>query len=103
MQTRQERTRRHIARYLAELDEADRSERAVPEAKTRHLQQQAEALQQEMARLQAWDEQLQRQPDGQLSLTDPDARSMKSAGKGSGVVGYNVQAAVEPAHQMPVR
>ena len=96
MKTRQERVERHIARYLAELDEADRSERCVPEAKTRHLNEKVEALREEMARLKAWEKQLKEQPDGQLS------RSMKSNGRGSGVVGYNVQTAVEPDHHLIV-
>jgi transposase len=100
MKTRQERAARHIARYLAELDEADYSERVVPEAKTRRLKEQVKTLQEEMVRLKAWDEQLQAQPDGQLSLTDPDSRSMKS--RGSGLVGYNVQTAVEPEHHLIV-
>ena len=102
MKTRQERAARHIERYLAELDEADRSERCVPEAKTRDLKEKVEALREEMVRLKAWDEQLQAQPDGQLSLTDPDSRSMKSNGRGSGIVGYNVQAAVEPENHLIV-
>jgi transposase len=102
MKTRQERAARHIARYLAELDEADRSERRVPEAKTRNLKEKVKALEEEMVRLKAWDKQLKEQPDGQLSLTDPDSRSMKSNGRGSGIVGYNVQAAVEPEHHLIV-
>ena len=102
MKTRQERAARHIARYLSELDEADRAERFVPEAKTRHLKEKVKALQEEMVRLRAWDKQLQAQPDGQLSLTDPDARSMKSNGRGSGTVGYNVQTAVEPKNHLIV-
>ncbi|MEM7213889.1 MAG: IS1182 family transposase, partial [Pseudomonadota bacterium] len=102
MQTRQERAARHIARYLAELDEADRSERPVPEVKVRHLQQKVDTLKEEMARLKAWEQQRQVQPDGQLSLTDPDARSMKSNGRGSGTVGYNVQTAVEPDNHLIV-
>ena len=102
MKTRQERAARHIARYLAELEEADRSERAIPEAKTRDLKEKVEALREEMVRLKAWDEQLQSQPDGQLSLTDADSRSMKSTGRGSGIVGYNVQTAVEPDNHLIV-
>jgi hypothetical protein len=34
-------------------------------------------------------------PDQQISLTDPDARSMATSGRGFGVVGYNVQTAVD--------
>lgn len=48
-----------------------------------------------MARLKGYEKQLEKQPDKQLSLTAPDSRSMKSVGKGSGMAGYNVQAAVE--------
>ncbi len=47
-------------------------------------------------------EQLQQAPDGQISLTDPDARSMASAGRGTGIVGYNVQTAVEVKHHLIV-
>src|SRR5674476_548472 len=35
-----------------------------------------------------------------VSLTDPDARSMATSGRGSGVVGYNVQVAVDTAHHL---
>ncbi len=41
-------------------------------------------------------------PDQQISLTDPDARSMATSGRGSGVVGYNVQIAVEAKHHLIV-
>ena len=41
-------------------------------------------------------------PDQQISLTDPDARSMATSGRGSGVVGYNVQAAVDIEHHLIV-
>lgn len=47
-------------------------------------------------------EQLKTQPDGQLSKTDPDARSMATSGKGSGMVGYNVQVAVDAKHHLIV-
>jgi hypothetical protein len=38
--------------------------------------------------------------DKQISLTDPDARSMATSGRGSGVVGYNVQSAVDTKHHL---
>ena len=44
--------------------------------------------------------QLNAAPDKQVSLTDPDARSMKT--RGTGVVGYNVQAAVDAKHHLIV-
>jgi hypothetical protein len=37
-------------------------------------------------------------PDQQISLTDPDSRSMATSGRGSGVVGCNVQVAVDTEH-----
>jgi hypothetical protein len=40
--------------------------------------------------------------DKQISLTDPDARSMATSGRGSGVVGYNVQSAVDTRHHLIV-
>ena len=102
MKTRQERAERHIRRYLAELDKAEHSERAVPEAKVRDIKEKVVALQEEVVRLNAYEKQREAQPDGQLSLTDPDSRSMKSAGKGSGLVGYNVQSAVDTKHHLIV-
>ena len=41
-------------------------------------------------------------PDQQISLTDPDARSMATSGRGSGIVGYNVQTAVDTKHHLIV-
>ena len=41
-------------------------------------------------------------PDKQISLTDPDARSMATSGKDTGMVGYNVQAAVDAKHHLIV-
>jgi hypothetical protein len=45
---------------------------------------------------------VQAAPDKQISLTDPDARSMATSGKGTGVVGYNVQTAVDAQHHLIV-
>ena len=41
-------------------------------------------------------------PDQQISLTDADARSMATSGRGSGIVGYNVQASVDTKHHLIV-
>jgi transposase len=87
-----------IARSMAEMDEAD----AEPggEARIEHLEQKLAALHAYMAELKIVDEQLRASADGQVSLTDPDARSMNA--RGSGIVGYNVQAAVEARHHLVV-
>jgi len=100
MKARQKRVERHIARYLAELDEADRAQPSVPEAKVTGLQDKLTKLKEEMARLEALEERMLNAPDKQLSLSDPDSRSMKT--RGTGIVGYNVQAAVEPEHHLIV-
>ncbi|MCA1515617.1 hypothetical protein [Bradyrhizobium sp. NBAIM01] len=55
-----------------------------------------------MSRLEVLDEQMRNTPDQQISLTDPDARSMATSGRGSGVVGYNVQVAVDTEHHLIV-
>jgi transposase len=41
-------------------------------------------------------------PDQQVSFTDPDSRSMATSGRGSGMVGYNVQAAVDTTNHLIV-
>ena len=41
-------------------------------------------------------------PDQQISFTDPDCRSMATGGRGSGMVGYNVQAAVDTTNHLIV-
>ena len=41
-------------------------------------------------------------PDQQISLTDPDARAMGTSGKGTAIVGYNVQTAVDAQHHLIV-
>src|SRR6185369_5562052 len=56
----------------------------------------------QMRRMQGIEQQLKQEPDGQLSLTDPDARSMATSGRGSGIVGYNVQVAVDTEHHLIV-
>ena len=53
-----------------------------------------------MQRLAVLEAQMLAAPDQQISLTDPDARSMATSGRGSGVVGYNVQVAVETEHHL---
>ena len=85
-----------IERYLAQLDETDQTEPAPDDAKT--LQDKVAKLREEMARLKKLEVRMLEAPDQQLSLTDPDGRSMNS--RGSGVVGYNVQSAVDSKHHL---
>jgi len=59
-------------------------------------------MREQMRRMQSIEQQLKHEPDGQLSLTDRDARSMATSGRGSGIVGYNVQVAVDAKHHLIV-
>ena len=92
-----------VARYLSQLDTADLQEPSEAlAAKTAHLKEKLAKLESEMQRLAAMETQMLASPDQQISLTDPDSRSMATSGRGSGVVGYNVQVAVETEHHLIV-
>src|SRR5580698_9601242 len=84
-----------IARYLRALDQADRGEGDVAEAKSVRLKEKIAGLRQQMQALKVMAQTVQDAPDQQVSLTDPDARSMATSGKGTATVGYNVQIAVD--------
>ena len=91
-----------IARYLAALDRADRQDGDVAEAKTARLKDKIDGLRRQMQSLKEMGKQVETSPDKQVSLTDPDARSMATSGKGTGIVGYNVQIAVDAEHHLIV-
>jgi transposase len=92
-----------VARYLRQLDTADRHEPTEAlAARTTRLKEKIARLEQEMQRLAELEAHMLASPDQQISLTDPDARSMATSGRGSGVVGYNVQVAVETEHHLIV-
>src|SRR5262249_16477116 len=92
-----------VARYLAQLDTADLQEPSEElAAKTAHLKEKLITLESEMQRLAAMEKLMLASPDQQISLTDADSRSMATSGRGSGVVGYNVQVAVDTKHHLIV-
>jgi transposase len=91
-----------IERYLSALETADRTQPADLELKTARLQDKLTSLRQQMKQLRAIESKLQQQPDKQLSMTDPDARSMATSGRGTGMVGYNVQMAADTKHHLIV-
>jgi len=92
-----------VARYLSQLDTADRQEPSeVLALKTTRLKEKLAKLESEMQRLKAIEAKMRALPDQQISLTDPDSRSMATSGRGSGVVGYNVQVAVDTEHHLIV-
>jgi len=103
MQRRMEQIDKSVARYLDQLDSADREEPSQARTtKTARLTEKIAKLKEEMQRLKALEAQRLATPDQQISLSDPDARSMATSGRGSGVVGYNVQAAVDTKHHLIV-
>ena len=92
-----------VARYLSQLDTADRQEPSEAlAAKTARLKEKLATLGEEMKRLKGLEALMLAAPDEQISLTDPDSRSMATSGRGSGVVGYNVQVAVDTEHHLIV-
>src|ERR1700704_3508973 len=92
-----------VARYLSQLDTADLQEPTEAlAAKTAHLKEKLAKLATEMQHLKAIEKEMLASPDQQISLTDPDSRSMATSGRGSGVVGYNVQVAVDTEHHLIV-
>ena len=110
MKRRLERVDESIARYLSQLETADRHVRAgaegwgdaVPPEKITRLNDKVAKLKEEIVRLNVLNEQMIASKDKQVSLTDPDARSMATSGKDTGIVGYNVQSAVDTTHHLIV-
>ena len=101
MQRRMAQIEDSVERYLQQLDSADRQEPSQALAtRTERLTEKIEKLRLEMQRLKALEVQMLATPDQQISLTDPDARSMATSGRGSGVVGYNGQASVDIEHHL---
>jgi transposase len=102
LKARIEQVEASIARYLAALETADRQEGEPAQAKSERLKDKIAKLRAQMAAFGALEPVLDAEPDRQLSLTDPDARSMATRGRGSGIVGYNVQIAVDAEHHLIV-
>jgi transposase len=90
----------HIARYLTALERADRQGGEIAEERTPRLKDKIERLRQRIEGLKAMGVRLEASPGAQVSLIDPDARAMSSHGKGTDVVGYNVQIAVDTDHHL---
>jgi hypothetical protein len=69
-----------VARYLSQLDTVDRHEPTEALAiKTTRLNEKLAKLQEEIGKLAAYEKQMLASPDEQISLTDPDSRSMATA------------------------
>jgi transposase len=102
VQKRMEQIEASINRYLSALDTADREDAVTALNKPGKLKEKIEALKKRMEQLKEIETLVEATPDKQISLTDPDARSMATSGKGTGVVGYNVQTAVDAQHHLIV-
>src|SRR6201997_97656 len=103
VQRRRAQLEESVARYLSQLDTADRQEPTEALAtKVTRLKEKLDKLKEEMGKLAAYEKQMLASPDHQISLTDPDSRSMATSGRGSGVVGYNVQVAVDTVNHLIV-
>ena len=99
MKRQKEQIEESVERYLHQLDSADRQELGLARAtETARLKDKFAILKEEMERLGKLEARMLATPDQQISLTDPDARSMAKSGRGSGMVGCNVQAAVDTKH-----
>ena len=99
---RREQLDESIARYLAELDRADREPTLVTEDRVLRLKDKIERIKAQQQRLNEIGKLMEQAPDKQISLTDPDARSMATSGRGTGIVGYNVQTAVDAKYHLIV-
>jgi transposase len=101
MKRRKEEIEKKVERYLQQLDTADRQEPSVARTKKKEtLAGKIATLKEAKKRLQVLEAEMLAAPDQQISLTDPDARSMATKAQGSGVVGYNVQFAVDTNHHL---
>ena len=89
-----------INRYLAELDRADRDPTVVLPERAARLKEKIAKIKEQMRGLGEMEQQLQASQERQISLTDPDVRSMATSRLGSAVVGYNVQTAVDAKHHL---
>ena len=101
MKRRMEQVEKSLDRYFKQLDSADREEPNTAKVKTENINEKISALKKRMNELKEIEVQMLETSDKQISLTDPDARSMTS-GKGTGTVGYNVQTAVDDKHHLIV-
>ncbi|MEO6340492.1 MAG: IS1182 family transposase [Caulobacteraceae bacterium] len=99
---RMEQVEASIERYMAALETADRQEGELAQAKGVRLKEKIASLREQMKDFQALEKAVHAAPDQQISLTDPDARAMATSGKGTGMVGYNVQTAVDTSHHLIV-
>ena len=91
-----------IDQYLGEIASADRVETPLNMSKKERLQKKIKRIRAEIEKIKDIETMIDNAPGEQVSLTDPDLRSMRTKSKTSGIVGYNVQTAVETKHHLIV-
>jgi transposase len=84
VQKRMEQIEASINRYLSALDTADQEDAATASNKPGKLKEKIEALKKRVRQLKEIETLVQGAPDKQISLTDPDARSMATSGRARG-------------------
>jgi len=99
VQRRIKKTEANIERYLAKLDAVDREEPEIRAITAEELKGKIATMEAKLDELNRRAAEVEADPDKQVSLTDPDARSMTKTGGGT-VVGYNVQTAVDSKHHL---
>ncbi|MGI9487458.1 MAG: transposase, partial [Geminicoccaceae bacterium] len=102
MKRRQEQIEGSIDRYMKAMDTADFQEPEIADARKTRLGEKIKGLKEQMEKLKALEIEMLASEDKQLSLTDPDARSMMTSGRGTGMVGYNVQTSIDAKHHLIV-
>jgi transposase len=102
LKKRMERIEKSLKQYFAELDFADQEDLKIHTIDTDRVKDKIASLKKRMTELKALEEKVQELPDKQISLTDPEARSMRSNSETAGVIGYNVQSAVDTEHHLIV-
>jgi len=102
MKRRLEQIDESITRYLAQIASADLQNTETSNAKTKRLTEKIDGLKSEIEHLKKLEVEMMASPDEQISMTDPDARSMATSGRGTGMVGYNVQSAVDVKNHLIV-
>jgi transposase len=102
LSARIEQVEESIGRYMEDLERADRQPGLVPKVRVAHIKEKIASFKRQIEEFNELGKQLQETPDKQISLTDPDARSMATSGRGTGMVGYNVQTAVDTTHHLIV-
>jgi Transposase DDE domain len=102
LEARKEQLEASVHRYLEDLDRTDRSIDPTTEARVPQLKEKIASVKLQLQKLAALEKQLDATPDKQMSLTDRDARSMSTSGRGTGIVGYNVQTAVDAKNHLIV-